>query len=66
MGGILTERGQICALGVNSYVLSPMLKNRLSRLSNWAVVILSRPVFESATAPVRLWYVARASAEHAC
>ena len=63
---VFSALGHVCAFFVNSKDVPPMLKNRLSRLSNWAVVILSRPVFESATAPVRLWYVARASAEHAC
>ena len=29
----LTERGQVCAFAVNSYVVSPISKNRLSRLS---------------------------------
>ena len=48
-------------MGVNSYVVSPMWKNRLSRFANCACVSLSRPVFPSATAPVRFWYVASAS-----
>ena len=50
-----TARGQICAFGVNSYVVPPMWKKRLSSFANWAAVIFSRPVVSSSRAPVAFW-----------
>lgn len=38
-----------------------MVKNKLCKLANWAVVRRSKPVALSRTAPVARWYRVRAS-----
>ena len=38
-----------------------MVKKRLLRLSNWLLEILRRPVTESFSAPVAVWYASKAS-----
>lgn len=40
-----------------------MMKNRLLRLANCAIVSLRRPVSESGTAPVAVWYCWNASTD---
>ena len=57
----LRERGQICAFAVNSNLVPPMVKNRLCSFAYWAVVSLRRPVVPSIVAPVRFWYLLKAS-----
>ena len=58
---VLSERGQICALGVRSYDLPPVLNVKGFNLSYWVELMLSRPVVESLTAPVADWYFWNAS-----
>ena len=38
-----------------------MVKNRLCSFAYWAVVSLRRPVVPSTVAPVRFWYLLKAS-----
>lgn len=63
---VLSERGQICALGVRAYDLRPITNVSGCSLAYWAVEILRRPVVASTAAPILDWYVWNASKETRC
>ena len=59
---VLSERGQICPLGLSVYEWPPMLNVNGCKLAYyWAAVMRSRPVAESGVPPVMDWYFWNAS-----
>lgn len=49
---VLSDRGQICPLGVSEYVFVPTLKLRGDSALYWAEVIFKRPIAQNGSAPM--------------